>query len=352
MDRNVIHQISQQQMKGEKGRCQEKIVHRMQIDLANRRNDEHQKKEKKKRHRRGVANFPRQRPGLQLRGHSHTDLKARNQIRVLPGQLPAAGNELLGSGRERIVGEINLPKIGLHGKHEIARLDNSLSPLVAPTIQTLRAIRNVQVSNFSRPQGRPPHRALIVSSQCNRLIVHLHLQPIVDGLLRGEFQPEIYRLPLRRVVPERIVGSKINRVGAVPQQSLLPWIEMEVHPNAACFHWQKNLPVHGPAVNDHLAVFNRGRVLDIVEKISRRRRRLLLRRAPRRGYAPLQLLIASVSAREDGRTQNHPRNGGTHKDEGQRQNLSQQKNYLLQREIALVCLQGSCRSAVIENTQG
>ncbi len=39
----------------------------------------------------------------------------------------------------------------------------------------------------------------------------------------------------------------------------------------------------------------------------------------------LQLLIAAVGARENGRTQNHPCDGGAHKNERQRQNLSQQK---------------------------
>ncbi len=160
--------------------------------------------------------------------------------------------------------KVDIAKISLHGKHEIASLSNYPRPTdsasnPAPASDTQRAGCAVSPGT----NGRPPHRALVVGSRGNRLIVHFHLQPVVDGFLRGKFQPEINRLRFRGVVAEVIVTSKINRVGAVPKQSLLPWSEMKVHANPARFHWKQNLPLHILAVNDDLAVFDRRCVHDI-----------------------------------------------------------------------------------------
>jgi hypothetical protein len=49
---------------------------------------------------------------------------------------------------------------------------------------------------------------------------------------------------------EGIVSGKVDRIGAVPEQSLLPWSEVKIHMNSARFHRQRNLPVLGLVVNN------------------------------------------------------------------------------------------------------
>src|SRR5262249_39095203 len=89
MDRNVIAQIRQQQVEREKRARQEKIVHWMNVDAAQRRQYENQEEEKEERHRRKIRNPSRQRTRLQLLWHLQRDVEPAYQVLVIPLQLPA-----------------------------------------------------------------------------------------------------------------------------------------------------------------------------------------------------------------------------------------------------------------------
>src|SRR5260370_9684356 len=69
MNRNMIRQIRQQQMKRKERAGQEKIVHRVQIVAAQRGQDEYQKEKEEQRRGPEIADPPRQRTG---RSEEHT----------------------------------------------------------------------------------------------------------------------------------------------------------------------------------------------------------------------------------------------------------------------------------------
>ena len=75
MDREVVHQIGQQQVEGKERRSQKEIVHRMQLDTPNRAQNEHHKEKEEQRNRRKETDLPGQRSWLQLVRHLHPNLK-------------------------------------------------------------------------------------------------------------------------------------------------------------------------------------------------------------------------------------------------------------------------------------
>src|SRR5260370_1909958 len=84
MDRNMIRQIGQQQMKSKERACQEKIVHRVQIVAAQRGQDKYQKEKEEQRHRSEIADSSRQRAGWQLLRYLHGDIQPRPSILIIP----------------------------------------------------------------------------------------------------------------------------------------------------------------------------------------------------------------------------------------------------------------------------
>src|SRR5260370_16507555 len=89
MNRNMIRQIRQQQMKRKERAGQEKIVHRVQIVAAQHGQDEYQKEKKEQRAEPEIANPSPHRPPLQLLRHLQGDVESGNQILIIPLQLPA-----------------------------------------------------------------------------------------------------------------------------------------------------------------------------------------------------------------------------------------------------------------------
>src|SRR5260370_4766755 len=89
MDRNMIRQVRQQQVKRKERARQEKIVHRVQIVPAQRGQDEYQEEKEEQRHRSEVADSSRQRAGLQLLRQSQFNVKSRTHSLIIPFQLPA-----------------------------------------------------------------------------------------------------------------------------------------------------------------------------------------------------------------------------------------------------------------------
>ena len=82
MDRNVIDQVSKQQMEGKECAGEKEVIHRMQLDIARGRNDEHQEEEEKERDGREETDLSGERSRLQLLRHDHRNLKTRDKVLV------------------------------------------------------------------------------------------------------------------------------------------------------------------------------------------------------------------------------------------------------------------------------
>ena len=131
-------------MKRKERGCQEEVVHGMQVNAAQRSNDEHQEEKEEQRDGSEVADLSCQWPRLQLLRHSHTDLESRNQVRVAPGQVPAVSSRVFAGGRERVIGEVNVFEICVHCESKILHLRHTLGQFVSPAVLSLRAIAYVQ----------------------------------------------------------------------------------------------------------------------------------------------------------------------------------------------------------------
>src|SRR5262245_61284591 len=149
MDRNVIDQVSQEQVKSKECRRQKEVVHRMQLNAAHCRDDQHQKEKEEQRDRSEETNSPRQRSWLQMLRHGHRDLVPGNQVAEFPIQDPAISGFVLFSRRERVVGKIDVLEVGCHQKREVFYLSHIWRGLaififrladktVSPIVQTLR----------------------------------------------------------------------------------------------------------------------------------------------------------------------------------------------------------------------
>src|SRR5262249_31797244 len=228
MNRNVVHQIRQQQVKRKKGRRQEEIIHRVQINVSQRRDDEHQEEKEEQRTRRKVADLSRQRSGLQLLWHGHANLESRNQIRIAPGHIPAVGSLMLSCWRKRIVGEIDVFEIGVHGQCEVMHLRNTIGQLVPPIVQTLRTISYVQRGGSLRSNHRVSRRTLLVGCEWNFAPINRQYESVVHRPLRRKWQPKIYRLWFITFIPIYIISRKVHHVCAVPEQPLLPMIQIQI----------------------------------------------------------------------------------------------------------------------------
>src|SRR6266571_4600681 len=119
MNRNVVRQIRQQQMKREERTRQEEIIHRVQVVPTQRGQDKNQKEKEEQRHRREIADPPRQRAGLQLLRHLQRDVEPGYQILVIPLQFPAVPRLPLFARRKRIVRKIEAGKVRLHQQVEV-----------------------------------------------------------------------------------------------------------------------------------------------------------------------------------------------------------------------------------------
>src|SRR5215467_3303921 len=114
MNVQMVGQIRQQQVERKEGSAKKEVVHRVQIEVAQSRNDENQEKKEEERHGSEEAYLARQRPGLKLFGHRHSDCVARQQVLVIPIQLPAACRIALLSGSECVVREVDVLEVRRH----------------------------------------------------------------------------------------------------------------------------------------------------------------------------------------------------------------------------------------------
>src|SRR4029077_18360204 len=112
-------------------------------------------------------------------------------------------------------------------------------------------------------------------------------------------------------------SGEVNGVSAIPEQSFLAGIEMNIDANTAGLEGERNLAMHLIVVHDESAIFHCGGGRRFCDSVGGGRRCLLLCGAPSGGYMALQLLIAAVGAGENGGAENHPGDGGANENEGE-----------------------------------
>src|SRR5882757_3100903 len=225
MNRNVIRQISQQQVKCKERACQEKIIHRVQIVSAQRGQDEHQEEKEKQRHRGEIADSSRQRSGLQLLRHLQGDVESRHQVLIIPLQLPPVCRLPFFTRRKRIVREIKTGEISFYQQVEVASLRDFLpAPVrifsrkgVAPTVQPLRTIRCVQDRLCSGRQARPRHRLRAAERHSQRLVVQNQLHVVIHRLLRRKRQLNHKLFFSQHRILKRICPLEFHLVRTEPQ---------------------------------------------------------------------------------------------------------------------------------------
>src|SRR5688500_16331791 len=136
VDGDVIHQIGHQEMEGEERRCQESVVHRMEVDAADGDDDEHHREKEQQRYRGEEGDLTGERPGLEFLRHVHADLESREEIRVAPLQSPPATLlDLLGRGK-RVLREVDVIEVRAHCQLEIAHLGDVIAEYISPVGQS------------------------------------------------------------------------------------------------------------------------------------------------------------------------------------------------------------------------
>src|SRR5574341_2466067 len=106
-------------MKREERGREKEIVHRMQLDAAQGRDDKHEKEKEEQRNRRKEADPARQRARLQLFGHRHRDLITGYQVLVIPIQFPTISRLVLLRRRQGVVWKINVFKVRGHLQRKV-----------------------------------------------------------------------------------------------------------------------------------------------------------------------------------------------------------------------------------------
>src|SRR5436309_9850431 len=107
----------------------------MQVDAAERGDQEDDEEIEEERDRREVANLAGERAGLEALGHGHRDLVAGDEVAIVPGEQPSGTGLLFGGGRERVVGEIDIAEVGFYAEGEVADLRDIVAETVAPAIE-------------------------------------------------------------------------------------------------------------------------------------------------------------------------------------------------------------------------
>src|ERR1700746_1222144 len=154
MNRDVIDQVGHQQMKREKGAGKKEIIHGMQVDAANRRQNKQHEKEKQQRYGSEGADSARQRAGLQFLRQRKSDFVTRYQVLVTPDQLRTATAAILLRRRKRVPGKIEAFEIRSEPQLEIAHLAHLVAKAVLPGVQSLRTVTDIEHRRLMRQHRR------------------------------------------------------------------------------------------------------------------------------------------------------------------------------------------------------
>src|ERR1700733_7705633 len=161
-------------MKGKERCSQKKVIHRMQIDTAQGGDDEYKKEKEKQRHRSEEADLSRQRAGLQLLRHNDSDGVSRDQIRVVPSEVPAIAEFAFCGGRKSVLWKVDVFEVCANVQREVTNLRDSVSEIVAPGVESLRTIAGVQHDALPCRNSDVSECAVVCVFYGQRLVVDRH----------------------------------------------------------------------------------------------------------------------------------------------------------------------------------
>src|SRR5262249_15598456 len=113
----------------------------------------------------------------------------------------------------------------------------SLRELIAPVVESLRLVAGFDCPRGSGRNVRTPRSLRPSNDNLQWRPVQSDLQPVVNRLLRREWQLDPYVLVLPGQILKCIGPPKGHFVRAEPQQSLLPVIELKICVHLARIHW-------------------------------------------------------------------------------------------------------------------
>ena len=128
----------------------------------------------------------------------------------------------------RVVWKIYVLEVRFHVESEIAHLRNlSTAKTVAPLIQTLGAIADLQCGGLSRANLGGTARWIFFVGDCGGDVVYGEYQIIIDCLRSGKSKREGDQLFFIARIVKAIDSTVVHLVSAVPEQTLLPVLEVK-----------------------------------------------------------------------------------------------------------------------------
>ncbi len=231
---------------------------------------------------------------MQFLRHLQGDVESGHQVLIVPLQLPAGRRLPFFRRRKRIVRKIEAGKIRFHQQVEVVRLRNFLSAAirtrarkgVSPAIESLRTIRRVQHGLRTGRHPRSRHRLRSAERDRQRLVIQKQLHVVVHRLLRGKRQLNHELFVPRSRILKRVSSVEIHLVRAEPQQPFLAVIDVQGRCNAARVNLHRLRVRLLLRARGFLSLLLHLDGLFFLPFASDRRRRLPLRRSPRRSHAP------------------------------------------------------------------
>src|SRR5262249_53247821 len=155
----------------------------------------------------------------------------------------------------------------------------AISQLVAPRVQALRAIGDVESRCLLGGNRGLRPRTLVVGHDVPFFAINAHFESIVQRALRRQLQVEAHDLWLLRNITKFVIAGKAAIVGAVPKQTFLAMIEIQIDLYLGRVEGQRYVALLLFLMNDSFASFLICGVGDEFRFLIRSRGRTLLLRA-------------------------------------------------------------------------
>src|ERR1044072_2136091 len=226
-------------MEGEESGREEEVVHRVKVDAAHRRDDQHQEKEKEERDRRKETDSTGQWAWLKFLGHDHRDLITRDEVLVTPRQLPTVISLMLFGRRESVVRKVDVFEVSLHLERKVFDLGHVLAAkAVAPLVQALRTVAGCQLRSLPGRYLHAADRAIAMIRNRNGNTIHVKNKIVLDRLTGRERKRKINHLLFIAGVPKSVDTFETHLVHAVPKQAFLAMLKIELDVYCAAFQRQ------------------------------------------------------------------------------------------------------------------
>src|SRR5215510_6041186 len=240
VDRDVVDQISQQQVKAEERRANEEVVHRVQPDPLHGRQHENHEEEQEERDRRGEGDLADPRTRIEFARHDHPDFDARKQAGVLPLQLPTGRLRRLLCGREAALWKIYLVEICPHRQREVFDLIHIFAEIVPPLVHSLRSVFDFNDLRLSRREPDIVTEDTGVERQIRYLLpADNQTEIVINAALSGRRKSEKDVALRVGVVGQAVLAVETDVIDRIPEQPLLAVIQAQVYSDVAAVEWQR-----------------------------------------------------------------------------------------------------------------